>query len=784
MGAARKLLPARAPARSNAGALGVLAVATLLGGGGSSAQQRRLPVVVVLGDLVGDGAEASRRDAEAYKDNACSALRAAGVLFEETTDTQVAQHGLPSSAKVAIFPYNRAISGEEAARLHTFVAGGGRLIVCFLAPESILRLCGVESNGLQEAQSDGQFGLMRFAADTVARLPAQVNQNSWIVHVTRPLEGATVVANWCNLRGEDSGLPAVVVGETGAFLSHVLLPGDREAKGAVLRALVGHFAPEIWADVALAQLEAVKRAGTYETLAELITSLQERQDNGEYVERSLASAREAQSLVTAARDAYHAGDMLGASELATEALTATRRAYYATYPAKPGELRAAWMAYKGTPTWQDTMRALSNANFNAAFPRVASAGVAYYRSTVLPLSPRVAEEGDALAEACLWGRRYGIDVHARLLALFVYEADPAVLQAFGAQGRLMQTAAGQTDRWLCPTHPKNRALVVKAAAELATKYDVAGVQLDYIRYPGLAYCYCPRCKARFEADAGVTVKNWPFECTEGMYCGRWADWRREQITSIVREVAQRVRSLRPEAQISAAVFADWEPHRQTIGQDWKTWADEGVIDFVCPMDYTGDISLFEEWVRKQYGWVAGKVPLCIGIGPSVPKCELSPQDTLSQIHRSRQLGGDGFALFQFDGNLAADYLPVLAAGATAAPTAFSLGPPTLRCSAVASGAQTRLEALILPRCAQPGIDNAPPLPVIEEADLAVYTATGHRVLDLGPVRSEVATEHELRLPPGTYRLAALGWLSLPQGGQREFVRWGPVFGMPCNDQRQ
>ena len=774
MGVTNSGRDSRAPARHAAGALFVLAAGPLAAAGSDA----RPPVVVVLGDLAGDGGQQSLRDAQAYCAATCAALEAGGVPYEQSGDTAVERFGLPASCKVAVLPYNRAVSQGEDTRLQAFAAAGGRLIVCFLAPDSILRLCGVESAGIREAAAGGQFAVMRAGPDPLPGFPPQVNQDSWAIRSVRPLPGARILAQWCNLRGEEVGAPAVVLGDAGAFVSHVLLPGDREAKGALLRALAGHFAPEIWGAVATAQLAAVQRTGSFGTIAELIAALQARQARGEPVQRCLGAAQNAQALVVAARDAYHAANLPRAAQLAADALQATRQACYGQYPSKPGELRACWVTYAGTPTWQDTMRGLREANLNAAFPRMASAGVAYYRSSVLPLAGRVATEGDALADACLWGRRYGIAVHPRMLALFVYEADPAVLEAFRDQGRLMQTASGGMDRWLCPTNPKNRSLVIRAALELATRYDSAGVQFDYLRYPGAEYCFCPRCRRQFEHDAGIKVQSWPLDCTQGMYRGRWADWRREQITSLVREVAQRVRRARPEALLSAAVFLNWESHREEFGQDWKQWVDEGIVDFVCPMDYTGNMSRFQDWVTRQRGWVAGKVPLVVGIGPSVPECGLTPLDTVSEVHRARQLGADGFALFQYDENVAANYLPVLAAGATATPTTFSLEPPALQSAAQTQAGRTHLEAVLLPRSPRPGAATGGPAPHIEEAGLAVYTSAGERVLDLGPVGTDLPVQRDASLAAGTYRLAAQGWLSLPQGGQREFVRWGPFFEVP------
>jgi hypothetical protein len=58
------------------------------------------------------------------------------------------------------------------------------------------------------------------------------------------------------------------------------------------------------------------------------------------------------------------------------------------------------------------------------------------------------------------------------------------------------------DAWLCPSHPANQALELNALVEIARNYDVAGLHLDYIRYPGKDYCFCAGCRQRFEASLG------------------------------------------------------------------------------------------------------------------------------------------------------------------------------------------------------------------------------------------------------------------------------------------
>ena len=66
--------------------------------------------------------------------------------------------------------------------------------------------------------------------------------------------------------------------------------------------------------------------------------------------------------------------------------------------------------------------------------------------------------------------------------------------------------------------------------------------------------------------------------------------------------------------------------------------------------------------------MAGKVPLYIGIGAHrLPE----PEQLLAQIQATRQLGAQGFVLFQQDARLATDVLPMLRLGVTREPPGHS-----------------------------------------------------------------------------------------------------------------
>lgn len=68
---------------------------------------------------------------------------------------------------------------------------------------------------------------------------------------------------------------------------------------------------------------------------------------------------------------------------------------------------------------------------------------------------------------------------------------------------------------------------------------------------------------------------------------KWAEYRKAGVTELVRDVYRRAKSLKPGAQVTAAVFTPLAS-AENVFQDWPGWIREGIIDYVIPMAYTPD----------------------------------------------------------------------------------------------------------------------------------------------------------------------------------------------------
>jgi uncharacterized lipoprotein YddW (UPF0748 family) len=151
-------------------------------------------------------------------------------------------------------------------------------------------------------------------------------------------------------------------------------------------------------------------------------------------------------------------------------------------------------------------------------------------------------------------------MHVWMVNFNLLNAPPEFVAKLRAAGRTQKDAKGEDVNWLCPSHPENLALERDSMLEVVRNYGVDGIHFDYIRYLNKDVCFCAGCRERFEAAAGVNVEQWPQDMLTGKQAGPFGDWRREQITRLVRAVSQEAHKIKPG--IRNTVRAEWhcQPH--------------------------------------------------------------------------------------------------------------------------------------------------------------------------------------------------------------------------------
>jgi len=620
-------------------------------------------IVIVRGDSAAAGELGAVRE---YTGVMADLLERANLPYVVLGDVDVTAERL-RTAKLVILPHNPALPEGVAREIGSFLKSGGTLLACYNLPKELEPLVGIETGRHIRQQYDGYFASIRPGDEPLKEMPAVTQQASWNVHEARASgPQAHVAAWWYTKEGRSTGKPAIVVGDRCVYLSHVLRPDDPGNKLQLLLAMVGHLAPSLWSDAVRGCLDRVGRFGPYQDYQSAQRGIagldSESKKAAAALERADRLRRRSLSLLS--EQEY--GRAIAAAE---EARAAMIDAYCLAQQPVPGEHRAFWchsaFGVAGM-SWDEAARRLADNGFTAILPNMLWGGVAFYRSDVLPAYKDLESKGDQI-ELCLAAcKKYGVQCHVwKVNYNMGWATDKAFVERMGALGRVQVSYDGSVnERWLCPSHPDNQKLEIESMLEVARKYDVDGLHFDYIRYPGRDGCFCEGCRQRFGDAIAKKVEHWPSDVREDAELAeKWREFRRRQITSVVAAVAARARQIRPGIQISAAVFRNWPVDRDTIGQDWKLWCDEGYLDFVCPMDYFSSSATFERTVERQLAW-AGAVPCYPGIGLSVWKDPADVAKLIEQINITRRFKTGGFTIFNYGPPQARDVLPLLGKGLT------------------------------------------------------------------------------------------------------------------------
>ena len=621
-------------------------------------------IVVVRGNLSQLAGSSEWRSVQRFSEQMVRNLEQLGIAFGVLDDTDV-ETGALNACRLAIFPYNPHISPEETEAIAQFIRKGGKVLFFYHLPEPIQPLLGIAETTWQTKEYEGQFATVHFQP-SLQGLPDAIVQDSWNARVP-DVENASVLGEWVDSDGEPTGIAAVTLHANGAFMGHVLLANGIAAKQRMLLALLSELLAderEVLLQSVLAHMGGVGYLPDFDTAHEFIKFHAQQVPNPQRKAtlHSLGKAKEAHKKT---RKALKKGDLDTAFSWLDTFHGQLNDAFYQSIPPRGQEFRAVWChAPYGIPgwSWDDAIAQLAQNGFTAVVPNMLWGGLAYYPSDVLPVADEVKANGDAIAQCLEACRKHGLQIHVWKVNWNLQNAEQEFVAKLRQQGRLQADKSGQEVQWLCPSHPDNFILERDSLLEVVKNYPVDGIHFDYIRYPNQNGCYCAGCRERFQNASGLDIGQWPEDVITGEHHDPFGNWRREQITRLVKTVSQEARRLRTGVQISAAVFRDYPNCRETVGQDWVNWVHEGYLDFVCPMDYTSDLRQFRQWVAWQKEMVAEQIPLYPGIGASAPG--LLPDQVVRQVHEARQVGVPGFIIFNYDLTVAEEHLSALRLGAT------------------------------------------------------------------------------------------------------------------------
>jgi uncharacterized lipoprotein YddW (UPF0748 family) len=359
------------------------------------------------------------------------------------------------------------------------------------------------------------------------------------------------------------------------------------------------------------------------------------------------------------------------------------------------EARALWVTrfdYDSEAKIARIMETAARAHFNIIYFQARASADAYYRSNIEPCAALLCGKlggtptYDPLEAAVREGHRRGLQVHAYLNALTGRAAgiegqcktmpepdsgnprhillDHPNWVMSDRNGRLLPCPNSEEYVWLSPSFPEVRTQLARVAADIARRYDVDGIHLDRIRFPGNAWSWDSAARAEF----GKNPDAYPTE---------WKAYRTSLVSKMVKETYDSINAVRPNLVLSAAVWGIYYDkwHWKTLAgktdlmQDSRAWAKDGFIDVLVPMTYS---RIKAHCARIDWGCMleehlqggereTGR-QMYIGIDASKGAREI-----VNQIRLARKHGVTGMAIFSFTDADNSRVWPLLESGVFARP---------------------------------------------------------------------------------------------------------------------
>ncbi len=374
----------------------------------------------------------------------------------------------------------------------------------------------------------------------------------------------------------------------------------------------------------------------------------------------------------------------------------------------PNEVRALWVVREAMTTpdaVKEMVKRAKEGGFNNVLVQVRGRGDAYYNARWEPRASALDDEPsdfDPLALTIKEAHAVGIKVHAWIntflvadaailpkspnhamykhpewlavpkgIAVELYRGDP---KAENYSHTLISYAQNNKEElegiFFSPAHPGVKEQIYNLWIDITERYDIDGLHFDYIRYPNRQFDYSRTSLDRFRAELEKTISpeerkhfadiaaNNPMAYVNA-FPDRYSQFQRDQVTDLVERVYQGVKARKPNAIVSAAVFANDKDAFEARCQDWKLWLKRGILDVVCPMAYTEDTDTFAKQIEVAVG-AKGSNQVWAGIG----SWKIPVISTLEKVSAARAKGAQGFILFSYNAaiqpsetNPNAEYLP-------------------------------------------------------------------------------------------------------------------------------
>lgn len=312
---------------------------------------------------------------------------------------------------------------------------------------------------------------------------------------------------------------------------------------------------------------------------------------------------------------------------------------------------------------------IQKAGFDAIYLETFYHGFTIYPSRFVPIRPEM-EGTDYLKFYLDEGRKRGIQIHP-WIEVFYWEVDTAKYpqyprtplfdahpewKAILRDGKTTE-GAEPAHIFANPANPAVRDFIVAYLEELLRDYPVAGLNLDYIRYPDGSpdAGYDELTLSEYKKLTDIDPRTLAVDPADPNWRA-WVEFREEQVLKTVRAIKAMKDRTRKDAILSAAIFPGPDSQRYTNFkfQNWKRMLEEGSLDAVAAMCYDYQLDSIEKQMRA----IGEAIPSGSGI-LNVPVLAVQRKTTdfysgaghppmVEQMAIVEKLGLPGFSVFCYD----------------------------------------------------------------------------------------------------------------------------------------
>ncbi|MDI6827333.1 MAG: family 10 glycosylhydrolase, partial [Armatimonadota bacterium] len=208
---------------------------------------------------------------------------------------------------------------------------------------------------------------------------------------------------------------------------------------------------------------------------------------------------------------------------------------------------------------------------------------------------------------------------------------------------------------LDPGIPSVQDYICKVALDIVSNYDIDGLNWDYIRYPGSDWGYNEITKQRFYNEYGY----WPPTSSSSPNWGTWCDYRRRQVTDLVKKVYLEIMAIKPHINhnVDTVGWMGADPNTNYQGtsqykdvfQNAKSWMEQHIIDTNILMNYKRE---YDSSQRQDYrlwtNWLATMQANTGRHSVDGQACYLnSISDSITQMQVARDAGLAGICNYSY-----------------------------------------------------------------------------------------------------------------------------------------